>query len=194
MTKTPIRMTFRELLEYDDGASTRHELINGMLIEMPPESEENDFMAIWLQFELAKQINFRQIRLHSLVMEVPEFLNLPKNRYPDLVVLQPVHIAQMRELGKLAITLGMEPPQLVVEIVSPGKDNRRRDYLEKRRQYEARGIPEYWIVDPVENQVVILTLTDGKYCEQTFRGGQRLKSSAFPKLDLSAEQIINAET
>ena len=54
----------------------------------------------------------------------------------------------MRSLGQAAITLDMAPPRLVVEVVSPGQENHRRDYREKRNQYEWRGIPEYWICRP----------------------------------------------
>ncbi|MDW8199678.1 MAG: Uma2 family endonuclease [Cyanobacteriota bacterium SKYGB_h_bin112] len=35
-----------------------------------------------------------------------------------------------------------------MEVVSPGADNRNRDYCYKHTEYAARGIAEYWIVDP----------------------------------------------
>jgi len=38
-------------------------------------------------------------------------------------------------------------PTIVVEFVSEGKRNRRRDYIEKREEYLASGILEYWIID-----------------------------------------------
>ncbi|NJN49181.1 MAG: hypothetical protein HC805_04565 [Alkalinema sp. RL_2_19] len=43
----------------------------------------------------------------------------------------------------------MPVPQLVVEVVSPGEPGEKnydRDYVEKRCEYAARGIAEYWIV------------------------------------------------
>jgi Uma2 family endonuclease len=52
----------------------------------------------------------------------------------------------------------MPPPRLVVEVVSPGKTNIDRDYRYKRSQYQARGIAEYWIVDPITQRVTVLTL------------------------------------
>ena len=36
--------------------------------------------------------------------------------------------------------------RLAVEIVSPG--SRRMDRVEKRRLYQARGVEQYWVVDP----------------------------------------------
>jgi Uma2 family endonuclease len=59
---------------------------------------------------------------------------------------------------RLTITLDMPPPQLVVEVVSPGRIGRERDYISKRAQYAARGIPEYWIVDPQEQMIAVLQL------------------------------------
>ena len=40
-----------------------------------------------------------------------------------------------------------DPPTIVVEFVSEGKRNRFRDYHEKRAEYLAMGIREYWIID-----------------------------------------------
>jgi Uma2 family endonuclease len=33
-------LTFEDYLRHDDGTDTRYELVNGVLVEMPPESEE----------------------------------------------------------------------------------------------------------------------------------------------------------
>ena len=40
------------------------------------------------------------------------------------------------------------PPALVVEILSPGSANIRRDRISKLNLYAKHGVPEYWIVDP----------------------------------------------
>jgi Uma2 family endonuclease len=48
-------------------------------------------------------------------------------------------------------------PEIVIEILSPGKSNERRDRHVKRSLYSARGVTEYWLVDP-ENKFVELYL------------------------------------
>jgi len=39
-------------------------------------------------------------------------------------------------------------PALVIEIVSPGSANVKRDRIAKLRLYASHNVPEYWIVDP----------------------------------------------
>lgn len=53
---------------------------------------------------------------------------------------------------RLAETLGPDghlhgPPELVVEVLSPGALNERRDREAKLKLYSRRGVDEYWIAD-----------------------------------------------
>jgi Uma2 family endonuclease len=76
----------------------------------------------------------------------------------------------------------MPPPRLVVEVVSPGKTNIDRDYRYKRSQYQARGIAEYWIVDPITQRVTVLTLVEGLYEEAIFEGDGVIDSPLLKEL------------
>jgi Uma2 family endonuclease len=70
------------------------------------------------------------------------------------------------------------PPDLAVEIVSP--ESVDRDYDTKRRQYEEAAVPEYWIVDELEQKVTLLRLAaTGKYREVRPRKGE-LHSQVLP--------------
>jgi Uma2 family endonuclease len=92
------------------------------------------------------------------------------------------------------ITLDMPPPRLIVEVVSPGKTNRDRDYVQKRAQYAAIGVHEYWLVDPVAQTVVVLTLEWSAYQESgVFRAQEAVTSVELPDLALGIEQIFDAE-
>ena len=86
----------------------------------------------------------------------------------------------------------MPPPALVVEVVSPGKVNEDRDYRYKRSEYAARGISEYWIVNPLINRVSVLTLVAPLYEEIIFEGSTAIASSTFPELRLTAQQVLSA--
>ncbi|MEO0491710.1 MAG: Uma2 family endonuclease [Cyanobacteria bacterium J06659_2] len=121
----------------------------------------------------------------------PRNARATENRFPDLTALQPEHPEQLQAAGPSALRLGMTPPMLVVEVVSPGPDNHRRDYIDERNQYEWRGMPEYWIVDPVLEQVTVLVLTDQGYGETVFVGDEPMRSPTFPSMTLTPGEILN---
>jgi Uma2 family endonuclease len=52
-----------------------------------------------------------------------------------------------------------------MEVVSGGREDRRRDLVVKRAEYAAAGIAEYWIVDPDEKVILVLRLESGQYVE-----------------------------
>lgn len=183
----PKLKTFEDFLAQANELEGYYELAYGELVEVPPESFDNVTRAKRLERAFQAFLDSRQILTHVLALAVP---GQPRNRYPDLVVLRPEHIDQMRSLGQTAITLDMAPPLLVVEVVSPGPENHRRDYREKRNQYEWRGIPEYWIVDPEQGQVVVLFLTKDGYEETLYTADSVVISPSFPDFSLTAEAML----
>ncbi|MEQ8960597.1 MAG: Uma2 family endonuclease [Coleofasciculus sp. C2-GNP5-27] len=55
------------------------------------------------------------------------------------------------------------------------------------------GIPEFWIVDPQIQAVIVLNLQDQVYQEVgMFQGNSRIVSPTFPELNLTAETLLNA--
>ena len=86
------------------------------------------------------------------------------------------------------ITLNQPVPLLIVEVVS--ESTKRTDYRAKKAEYSVLEISEYWIVDPLENKVTILTLVDEWYDSLEFTGGDQIQSKTFPNLELTAEQIL----
>ncbi|WP_348257715.1 Uma2 family endonuclease [Funiculus sociatus] len=130
------------------------------------------------------------IRPHSCELQVPVLQTRDAaNRYPDLLILRPEHLEMMGR--RLTIKLDMPPPQLVVEVVSPGKANRERDLIRKRAQYAARGIPEYWLIDSQDQTVTVLSLESDDYVEVgVFRGEEAVISSTFSELQLTPREIF----
>jgi Uma2 family endonuclease len=51
-------------------------------------------------------------------------------------------------------------PDIAVEVVSPGSENRRRDLSVKRQLYAKYGVAEYWVIDPENRSVDIYRLMD----------------------------------
>lgn len=194
MTQAARKLTFEEYLNLDAKGwlnlglpEGRCEYVDGDLIELPPESRLNLRIANYLFLLLVQAgIPFDLIYLHACEIEVS---GKPRTRYPDLVVLREEHLALTQR--RATITLKMPPPQLIVEVVSPGDDNQERDYTAKREQYQKRGIPEYWLINPEDRTIKVLELRDGKYVEVgTFRGNNVMQFSQFKTLELTVEQIL----
>lgn len=71
---------------------------------------------------------------------------------------------------------------LVFEIVSQGKANKKRDYVTKRTEYEALGVKEYVIVDRFERRVTVLALGSGGYTERVLTEVDTYTSPLLPGL------------
>lgn len=199
MTQAKVKLTtFEEYLSYSDETQIegRYELIDGELVELPPESEPNNWVADNLQFLLANTniVSRRLIKTHACEVQVPVLQPQDSaNRYPDLVVLRPDHLELTQR--RLTLTLDMPSPRLIVEVVSPGKTNRDRDYIHKRAQYAAIGVPEYWLADPVAQTVMVLSLAGEAYREVgVFAKQEAIASVEFARLELKVKQIFATDS
>jgi Uma2 family endonuclease len=106
-------------------------------------------------------------------------------------VIREEHIAQLKQRN--TIRLSMAPPLLVMEIVSPGEVQRNRDYVAKRSQYEAIGIPEYWLVDPQAGTILILTVRNGQYEEAArLQGTDAVRSPQLGDLKATVAEVFAA--
>jgi hypothetical protein len=69
-------------------------------------------------------------------------------------------------------------------------DQANRDYRYKSSEYAARGIPEYWIVDPITQKVTVLEWVEGFYEEQVYENDNMIVSPLFADLKLTAAQVL----
>lgn len=81
---------------------------------------------------------------------------------------------------------------LIVEVTSPGAENRRRDLMVKRQLYGKYGAQEYWVVDG-ENRLVEVYRLQGQRLENaaTFRNGDEITTPLLPELYLPVSTIFN---
>jgi len=181
-------LTFEEFYEYDDGTDTRYELVNGELVEMPTEPIDNSDVARSIFTQLLRFFPFKLLIYKDMTIEVSG--NRVKVRLPDLMILG--QECRNALIGKKqgTITQDMPPPLVVIEVVSSGKENNIQDYRYKRSEYAARGILEYWIVDPEMQKVTILTLVDGLYEETILNGEDRITSKVVPEVIIKLSDIF----
>ena len=80
---------------------------------------------------------------------------------------------------------------LVGEVVSP--DDPGRDLVRKRQEYARAGIPEYWIVDPMAQHIIVLQLVGSTYREHgVFTRGTQATSALLPGFTVAVDTILDA--
>jgi|688.fasta_scaffold211222_2 Uma2 family endonuclease len=178
------KMTLEEFLEYDDDTEVMYEFVDGEPILMATESEINRRIAMFIVICLAQL----SIPFYRLSMKTEIITTGSRMRIPDLVVFSEELAKVMEGAKRSLIVSDMPAPLLVVEVVSPNQSS--RDYRHKRSEYAARGISEYWIVDPILGRVTVLEWVDGFYEEKVYEGEQVIISPIFTELKLQAFQVL----
>jgi len=84
-----------------------------------------------------------------------------------------------------------DAPDLVIEIISPGAENERRDRTIKRRLYGRFGVKEYWLIDLANRAVEIYELGEaGLELVATFSGDDEITSSVLPGFRLKLADLF----
>jgi Uma2 family endonuclease len=128
---------------------TRYEIIDGELFVSTQPSLRHQYATQQVQLSLGSwNLNTGL----GVVLPAPGLIFADDdNAAPDVVWLSWERLrAVAHEDGKLH-----GPPELIVEVLSPGAVNERRDRAAKLALYSRRGVDEYWIVDHLEERVAI---------------------------------------
>lgn len=151
----PAPVSWEEFLAWapDDW---RVEWVAGEIIEMPPSNiddlDTSSFLLAFLLLYIQRHGLGRVFHAGALV----KLAQKPSGREPDLVFVR------RENLDRIKPTWVDGPVDLAVEIVSP--DSVTRDYRDKLAEYQAAGIPEYWIIDPRRSEARFYQLgDDGTY-------------------------------
>ncbi len=197
----PQLMTLEKFLDWYPDGYGRYELWNGVIVEMQP-TGTHEQVGGFLGGEF-----FLEIRRLSLPYIIPRQaivkpLDSDKSGYsPDVIVLDQLALEDELLWKKRSTITQGKSVRVVIEVVST---NWRDDYGHKLVDYEALGIPEYWIADylglggrryigsPKQPTLSVDQLVDGEYQVQQFRRGDRIISAAFPELSLTAAQVFAA--
>jgi len=106
---------------------------------------------------------------------------------PDLVYTSKSRLRDVLTGGRL-----MGPPEIAIEILSPGSSNLKRDRLIKMNLYAARGVDEYWILDPESRSAEIHRGSASGQLDirENLRGDDRLTSPLLPGFELRTAEIF----
>jgi Uma2 family endonuclease len=164
----------------DDGQ--RYELIDGDLHMAPAPNPEHQTASGLIFYHLMQCV---QLAGHGRVFTAPLDVELS-----PVTIVQP-DIVVILNGGAATITTQriVGPPDLVVEVVSPGTAS--YDRREKRDLYAAAGIREYWIADPGHRAVELLTLVGGAYrAEHVYRGQAVIPSQVIPGWNVATDLLF----
>jgi Uma2 family endonuclease len=148
------KLTYRDYVCFPDDGK-RHEIIDGDHYMNPAPSTYHQAVSRRIQFQLYSQIELSE-RGEVIYAPVDVELSPYDIVQPDLVV-----VLSGRNIITPTKVKGV--PDHLVEILSPSSDRNDREL--KFNLYQRVGVPEYWIVDPFEHQVLQFRLADGRYQE-----------------------------
>jgi Uma2 family endonuclease len=86
----------------------------------------------------------------------------------------------------------VDVPTIVVDFVSPGRRSWRRDYEEKRGEYVAIGVREYWIIDRFARSMKVYRPPTPGPAEQTIATDAVYRTDLLPGFELSLAKLLDA--
>ena len=125
------------------------------------------------------------------VYNAPFDVRLPKASMRDediYTVVQP-DICVICDKNKLDDAGCIGAPDLIVEILSPG--NNKKELKNKYEVYQESGVKEYWIIQPIEQTLLIYTLQNGRYVSSRLKtSGDVVTSSVLLGFSLDLEEFF----
>ena len=160
------------------------ELADGRVEELPWPTDTHQTVLAFLFRLFDRHID----ALGGVVRFAPLRLRVRESRFrePDLLALLDSNDQRRQD----RYWLGAD---LAVEVVSP--DDPARDYEEKRADYAAAGIAEYWIVDPERATITVLSLRGDKYAEHgLFTSGEVATSPLLEGLAVEVAAVFDDQS
>ncbi|MEB3211788.1 MAG: Uma2 family endonuclease [Leptolyngbyaceae bacterium] len=156
-----------------------YEFQHGEFIKLQENLENSEIASTIMQALVHAGIDHRLIKLSSCQIEVSG-----GTRRPDLLLL-----AQRRK-GRSLIRMDEPTPPLAVEVISPSSATTDRE--DKLQEYLARGIPEYWIIDPAHQTVTLNVLQGDRYeATDVTEPDDIIPSTVVPGLSLRVRDLFD---
>jgi Uma2 family endonuclease len=171
---------FDSITEYDDRYA--YELSHGVLIVSPTPGESERDPNGELEYLL---------RSHQQTH--PDGAILDKTLSEQYV---PLKDGRRRADRVIWTRLGRVPdpkvdiPAIVAEFVSKRKRDRARDYEEKRRDYQALGVQEYWIIDRFDRTMTVFKNAPEGPAEVLVKADETYRTPLLPGFELQLARLL----
>jgi Uma2 family endonuclease len=170
--------------------SERVELIKGKIFKMSPAPSSNHQR---ISLRLTRQLD-SVFRTSSCEMYIAPFdvrlINFKESTADKnvITVVQP-DLCVICDKSKVDEKGCVGSPDLIIEILSPGNSKKEMDI--KFDLYEENKVKEYWIVNPMEQTVLIYILKENQYFGmKPLIIDSKIESPTFPKLKFAAKKIF----
>jgi Uma2 family endonuclease len=183
-TATAIRLTNADVESMPDDGN-RYELIDGELYVSAAPSAFHQIILANIIVAFADYL--RQRPIGRIAPGVGVIFDDYNGVIPDLVFATSKKMTRALADGRFRAA-----PEIVIEILSPGTSNIRRDRHVKLSLYEARGVTEYWIVDPKNRRIEINRRNDAGELAADRKLGEHdeLTSSLLPSFRVSVDRLF----
>jgi Uma2 family endonuclease len=159
-----------------------YELIHGVLIVSPPPGESERDPNGELEYLLRR---FRSDHPQGRVLD-----KTLSERY--------VYLSDRRRRADRVLWIGLgrvpnpktDVPTIVVEFVSQRERDRMRDYEEKRRDYLAAGVQEYWIIDRFQRIMTVVRRPPAEPAELVVKENEIYRTPLLPGFDLQLAGLL----
>jgi Uma2 family endonuclease len=174
-------ITVADLEKYPDDDGKRYELIEGELYVSTAPGLPHQLVLVSL---LAAFISYLKTNPIGKIVPGPGavFSNF------DAVIPDLAFVSNERWSQIVANDRFNAAPDIVIEVLSPGAENRRRDLAAKYRLYHKYGVQEYWVVDQENQSVLLYRYT--KFDEVTLKSSDRLRSDLLPGFEITIENLF----
>jgi Uma2 family endonuclease len=170
-----------------DYAQQYCEYVEGDIVAVRPVSLRHEQLRNWLRMVFQAHLSLIQAGIvlgSPFIMHVERFPM--RRREPDLMIVL------NDSLSLLLDTELAGPADIVIEIVSEATGG--TDYGDKFLEYEAGGVGEYWIVDPLRQRVCISRRDeDGRFVTILDGSDGEYATPALPKFMLDVALLWHDE-
>lgn len=179
------KASYEEFLELSENSEARYEYIDGEIYLLSSPKTRHQivlaelFVIFHNWFQGQKCTPF--VAPYDITLKRnPENINVVQ---PDIMVICDLE----EKLNDKDYYMGI--PTLVVEVLSEG--TRRMDLIKKLDLYMSCGVEEYWIVNPLSQEVTVYFFRNNDISNNvTFRKSDIIESFVFPGLTVEMERIL----
>ncbi|MGH8581683.1 MAG: Uma2 family endonuclease [Gammaproteobacteria bacterium] len=182
-----IRFTYEDYKSLPESMEKRYELLDGDLLMVPAPTTRHQFVSRNLEFILHSFV-----RTHGLGSVLYSPIDVVFGTSENREVVQPDVLFISRARASIIAAPEIRgAPDLIVEVLSPGTEERDRGY--KRHLYGRYGVLEYWIVDTDAESVEVIRAAGTRFDLAMMLGvNDKLTSPLFPGLEVDLHEVFRA--